>query len=122
MKRYRYCHSPAHGCTRRQFLRTMGASLLAGPPLLSASGPRTAPFGQPLVRTFTKNVPGACRICVAKSDVTVNVPETVGVPDLLLQQARIAQARADRDAVRRALRDVVTNRACMGHGGTSSTR
>src|SRR5438105_2044358 len=56
---------------------------ITAPPLLTASGPRTAPFGQPLVRTFTKNVPGACRICVTKSDVTGNVPVSV----LLLNEA-----------------------------------
>jgi hypothetical protein len=35
MNRYRYCNSPTHGFTRRQFLGSVGASLLAGPPLLS---------------------------------------------------------------------------------------
>src|SRR5437588_339265 len=33
--RFGYCDSPAHGLSRRRFLGTMGASLLAGPALLS---------------------------------------------------------------------------------------
>src|ERR1700730_6431983 len=32
---YRYCHSPAHGLTRRGFFAASGAGLLAGPALLS---------------------------------------------------------------------------------------
>src|SRR5262245_25058541 len=32
---YRFCHSPAHGLTRRHFLGTLGTSLLAGPTLLT---------------------------------------------------------------------------------------